>query len=193
LSQALPALLTGFARRLDDVEIVRIQDGLGQEVAAVQARLAEAGSERLFRFAAEPDPGPLLRTLLRLRHDLVIIGRAATAPLPDPFAQRLGPLLQRLGATASDYLGATATALASRNPPPTPEPIPAGLQAYAAEVAALRNEGFTRKLSSNELEQVFALGFALDQLCQHLCDLGRCVQEWTRPAGTNRRRAAGGA
>jgi uncharacterized membrane protein YccC len=178
LSHALPALLTGFTRQLDDGEIVRIQDGLGQAVSSVQAMLAEAGGERFITFAVEPDPGPLLRTLLRLRHDLVIIGRAAIAPLPDPFAARLGPLLQRIGETGSNYLHAAAMALAARNPPPPLEPVLAEPDGYAAEITALRNGGFTRKLSSNELEQVFALGFALDQLHQHLNDLGRCVQEW---------------
>jgi hypothetical protein len=130
--------------------------------------------------------------LLRLRHDLVIIGRAATTPLPDPFAQRLGPLLQRIGETGSNFLHATATALAARNPPPSLQPIPTELDAYAAEIAALRNEGLTRKLPSNELEQIFALGFALDQLHQHFCDLGRCVQEWERSAGTTHRLVAPG-
>jgi hypothetical protein len=32
------------------------------------------------------DPGPLLGTLLRLRHDLVMIGRAAAVPLPERIA-----------------------------------------------------------------------------------------------------------
>jgi hypothetical protein len=69
-----------------------------------EGKVAEAKRERLVNLVAEPDLGPLSRTLLRLRHDLVIIGRAAVAPLPDNLAQRLGPTLTRLGTNASVFL-----------------------------------------------------------------------------------------
>ena len=35
-------------------------------------------------------------------------------------------------------------------------------------------------LSSSELERIFTLGFALQQLQQDLLDLARSVQEWAR-------------
>jgi Putative transposase len=50
---------------------------------------AEARRERLIYLAWGPDPGPLLRTLIRLRHDLVMLGRAAIEPLPETFQLRL--------------------------------------------------------------------------------------------------------
>ena len=45
----------------------------------VNAMGAEAEHERSTRLGEGPDTGPLLRTLLRLRHDLVIIGAPARA------------------------------------------------------------------------------------------------------------------
>ena|SRR5256885_14684297 len=48
-----------------------------------------------------PDLGPLLRTLLRLRHDLVMIGRAAAVPLPEAFQMRFAAPLARVGNSAA--------------------------------------------------------------------------------------------
>jgi len=55
------------------------------------------------------------------------------------------------------------------------------LAAYNLEIAALRSEGLTRTLSIAGAEQLFTLGFALEQIYQHLVDLERCMQEWARP------------
>jgi hypothetical protein len=68
----------------------------------------------MYRLAIEPDSGPLSRTLLQLRHDLVIIGRATVIPLPDAVAARLGPPLSQVGVSASNYLNAAADALTDR-------------------------------------------------------------------------------
>jgi hypothetical protein len=38
-------------------------------------------------------------------------------------------------------------------------------------------------LSATQLEQFFAVGFALDQLQQNITDLGRCVRELTGSPG----------
>jgi hypothetical protein len=133
------------------------------------------------RLAADPDQGPLVRTMLRLRHDLVMIGRAVLEPLPAPFEARLGPPLARLGSALGDYLAACAGALRTRRGPPPVEPVVAALDGYAAEMAALRQEGLTRNLPSQVLEHVFALGFALDQMRHHLTDLARCVTEFATP------------
>jgi uncharacterized membrane protein YccC len=183
LARVLPQLLAGVTRQIDTGEIRRIQEETGRAVAAFQALAAEAKRERSVHLVAEPDPAPLSRTLLRLRHDLVIFGRAAMEPLPETFAQRLEPSLARVGSCASDYLRACASALASRSLPPPLDPTQAALAAYTSEIAALRREGLTRTLSSAEMEHLFALGFALDQLHHNFADLNRCVQEWARPSG----------
>lgn len=41
----------------------------------------------------------------------------------------------------------------------------------------MRREGSTRDLSDEEVERIFALGFALDQLRRNFTDLARCVSE----------------
>ena len=57
------------------------------------------------------------------------------------------------------------------------------VRGYAAELAALRREGAMRQLSDEELERIFAVGFALDQLRLHLRDLARCVAEFAGARG----------
>jgi hypothetical protein len=115
--------------------------------------------------------------MLRLRHDFVIIGRAAIAPLPGVFGARLAPHLARVGETVADYLRASGAALSTRQAPPPLEEVEAALDGYAAEIAALRRQGLTRELPDDTVERIFALGFALDQLRLHLRDLARCVGE----------------
>jgi uncharacterized membrane protein YccC len=180
LARDLPVLLTGFVRPLDPAEIGRIQDDIGVAVLSFQQITAEAKHELFISFAAQPDPGPLSRTMLRLRHDLVIIGRAAATPLPEVLRGRLSAPLARVGAAASDILNAGASALDARSGPPPLDAFEAALAAYIVEVEAVRREGLTLPLSSNEVEPVFALGFALEQMHQNFIDLQRCVQDYAR-------------
>lgn len=182
MADVLPELLAGFRRQLGADEIRRIQDDLGRSVIAFQDIAAEARGERLVALAAGPDPAPLSRTLLRLRHDFVMIGRIVM-PFSEVFAGRLGPPLGRVGNDASAFLRASATALVRRRHSPPLQTVEAFLRDYDAAVTALRNEGFTRALSSGEVERLFALGFALEQLHRNFGDLARCVEERARGLG----------
>ncbi len=104
MAAALGELLDGFTRNLDAGSVQHMQDGIGEAFARLGAIEGEVQRERQTYLSAEPDLAPLLRTLLRLRHDLVMIGRAAVVPLPDTFQERLGPALARFRAAATDYL-----------------------------------------------------------------------------------------
>jgi uncharacterized membrane protein YccC len=177
-AQALPQLLAGLTRQFDESALRRIQDDTDQTVASLQAILAEAGRERFVSFVRDPDPGPMSRTLLRVRHDLIMIGRAALAPFSEELASRLEPLLRDIAASSRVFLLGNARALASQDVPPSPSSVNAALESYAAEIARLRRQGVVRTLPSAELERLFALSFALDQLHQHFLDLARCVEEW---------------
>jgi hypothetical protein len=88
--------------------------------------------------------------------------------------------LTRVGTAASDFLNDSANALSQRSAPPSTEAFEAVLAAYTAEVEAVRSDGLTVPLSSNEIEPVFALGFAFEQLRQNFFDLQRCVRDYAR-------------
>jgi ribosomal protein S18 acetylase RimI-like enzyme len=177
MAQFLPELFAGFRQDLDRPALGDMQNRIGEALGRLDRMAAEATHERITRLGAEPDQRPLLRTMLRLRHDLVMIGRAGMAPLPEPFRSRLGAYLARVSETAADYLRASATVLLARQGSPSLDPVESALDGHAAEFAALRREGFTRRLSDEAVERIFALGFALDQLRLHLRDLARCVAE----------------
>jgi len=190
MARALGELLAGLTQGLDMDALHRIQDGIGQALVQMNVVGAEAEHERSAGLAVGPDPGPLLRTLLRLRHDLVMIGRAATSPLPETLRPRIAAPLGRVGAAFADYLRASGTALQAARKQPPRGPVESALDAYAAEVAALRRDGYTRGLSGDEAERFFALGFALEQIGQNFKDLERCVVEWagsSKPADRNNR------
>lgn len=184
MAGALGELLAGLAEGLDFEALHRIQDGIGQALVKMNEVGAEAEHERAAGLAVGPDTGPLLRMLLRLRHDLVMIGRAANLPLPEPFRTRLAPALAQAGAAAADYLRASAAALQSSRTAPPLETTDAALKSYAAEIEALRREALTRSLSAEAVERLFALGFALEQIRNNFKDLERCVTEWSNDPKT---------
>ena len=180
LARALPELLGGLSARTDDATVQRIQDGLGSIVATFEAVIPDVRHEQVVSlgFGSRPDIGPLSRTLLRLRHDLVIIGRAATSPLPQALLSRLAPHIAAIEAAVGEYLLASAAALRDARSAPAATQLDAAMRAYSSEVAAIRSAGLTRALSENDVEQLFTLGFALDQLRSNLTDLERCVRDW---------------
>ena len=181
IARALGELLAGLTRGLDVEARHRIQDGIGQALAQLNVVGAEAEHERSAGVATGPNTGPLLRTLLRLRHDLVMIGRAAVSPLPEAFRTRLESPLAHIGVAFADYLRTSAVTLQAGRGPPSLNTVESALDAYAAEVAALRREGLTQTLPSGEAERFFALGFALEQMHNDSKDLQRCVSEWVGP------------
>jgi len=177
MARALRALLSGLSQGLDAETLHRIQDGIGQSLVRLSVISAEAADERAARIAADPDTAPLLRTLLRLRHDLVMIGRASQLPPPEALLPRLRPPVEHAGAAIADYLSAVGEALRARRRPPPRDAVEATLDAYTAEINELRSEGLTRSLSAEAAERFFALGFAFEQMRQNLQDLERCARE----------------
>jgi uncharacterized membrane protein YccC len=180
LARVLPAVLAGFRTKRDPLENARIQDDIGEGVHAFAEVAREAKPERLVPFAPEPDPAVLARTLLRLRHDLVMIGRAASASLPDAVAARLGPALTQIGTTARDYLLASASALSSRHASLPAQSLESAIAAYLSEVASISADGLMDGLPGGERDRICALAFALQQLQENLAELAGCVHEWAR-------------
>jgi uncharacterized membrane protein YccC len=177
MARALVALVDGLRGGLDVDALHRLQDGIGQGVTELNAIGAEAERERRARLSADADTGPLRRTLLRLRHDLVMVGRAAGMPLPETL-QTLAPRLNEIAAAAASYLRACSGALTAGQGAPTLDPFEQALEAYGQEVEAVRARGLTRALPGDAAERFFAVGFALEQMHQNLRDLQRVVGEW---------------
>jgi len=178
MARALVALLAGLGEGLDDNDLHRLQDGIGQALNELNTVGVEADRERRARLSREPGTGPLRRTLLRLRHDLVMVGRAAGEAMAPEIRPRLQPRLDAIARTASDHMRASGAALLARRGPPSLDTFEQALLEYAGEIAALRQEGATRALPGDAAERFFATGFALEQMHQNLRDLDRVVGEW---------------
>src|SRR5690242_20419764 len=152
------------------------------EIAGFLTRLnavgAEAEHERTARLTSGPDTGPLLRTLLRLRHDIVILGRAVGCELPETVQTRLTPPLREIAPVVSEFLHAAGAALRERKAPPSLEKIEPAFAAYSAEFDAVRRDGLIRGMSRETAERFYALGFALEQMREHLAEVHRVVGEW---------------
>ena len=186
IAAALSELLAGLTRGRDNDALHQIQDGIGTALVGLNATGAEAERERAAHLSSGPDTGPLLRTILRLRHDVVMIGRASVVPLPFDLQMRLAAPLTKVSDAIVLYLRSIAEALRTGVGAPAIWPVQAALQAYSAEVGAMRSEGLTRGLPGDVAERFFALGFSLEQMRQNLKDLERCVADWseTQPPAT---------
>ena len=178
LAAAFGELLAGLTRGLDNDTLHRIQDGIGTALASLQDIGLEAERERTAHLSSGPDTGPLLRTIQRLRHDVVMIGRASGVPLPANVQARLARPLSDVSKAIVNYMRGVAVSLRDGSGAVDIQPVDAALQAYAAEVAAVRSEGVTRGIPVDVAERFFALGFSLEQMRQNLNDLDRCHAEW---------------
>ncbi len=162
----------------DQPDIRRINAEIGALLTKLNATGAEAEHERTARLTSGPATGPLLRTLLRLRHDIVILGRAAGCDMPEPVQARLIPLLQQIGPVVGDFLHASGKALRARDLPPQLDAVEAAFRAYSEAFDEVRHQGLTRGMSSEAAERFFALGLALEQMREHLGEVHRVVGEW---------------
>ena len=85
LAQALGRVLAGPLATADIEDLRRIYAASASRFIEFTTSAAEGERERSARLSVEPDTQPLRRTLLRLRHDVVTVGRIARGdPLPEP-------------------------------------------------------------------------------------------------------------
>lgn len=140
----------------------------------------EAKRERKTYITGEPDPDPLLRTLRRLRHDLVMFNRAMSQPLPPPADERLAPFLRNISDAAQQSMRDAIGALGTRTPMRPVEAYEVALVAYNEEVSAMRQAHLLRGIPVEAVSRLFTLGFVLDQLRQNLGDLVERISEFER-------------
>lgn len=147
--------------------------------ALTQAESAaeEALRERRSYLTDSPDPEPLVRTLYRLRHDLVMVGRATSRPLPAVLASRLAPKLLGVRDAGANLLRALAEALRTRHAAPNLERFETALRDYVAEMDAVWKDPEVQSLAAEEAGRIFALRFALDQMIQDCRDLANRINE----------------
>ena len=178
MADALSRFLEDHTRELDLAERRRIQDGIATALTRLNATGVEAEHERNARLTSGPNTGPLLRTLLRLRHDIVLLARAVGCDLPEEVSAQLARPLKQVESEGRNFLRASGAALRDQKPPPPLGAVDAAFRDYIERFGAVRREGLTRDMKSEDAERLFALGFALEQLREHLVEVHRVVGEW---------------
>ena len=111
LATAFSALLVGLSHGLDNDALHRIQDGIGAAVTICMRPGPRPNASAPCGCLPSPDTGPLLRMILRLRHDVVIIGRASVVALPPDVQARLDAPVAGVSDAIVGYLRAAAKAL----------------------------------------------------------------------------------
>jgi uncharacterized membrane protein YccC len=169
LAQLLADLIAGLIAPSDAKAILARNDEVRLALSALENISDEAARERRNYLSDDSDPEPVTRTLRRVRHDLVLIGRLAAEPLPSELRARLAQPLADLANTAAEFLRAIGQAFAKRDPPPSLDALNAAMVRVLGEIEALKGE-----------ERLIALSFAFEQLQRNLKDLTRRAQEFAR-------------
>ncbi len=143
MADALSKFLEDHTRELEPMERRRIQDGIATALTRLNTIGAEAQHERNARLTSGPELGPLLRTMLRLRHDIVLLGRVVGCELPAEVSTRLKQPLANVEAAGRDFLRTSAVALRAQKPPPRLEAVELAFRDYIEEFGAVRQEGLT--------------------------------------------------
>ena len=104
LADLLGDWLAVLAGSGDRTRITQLQDDIRGGMARLEIVAGEARQERQTYLTHEFDPDPLVRTVFRLRNDVVMIGRAAAEPLPEPIRARLHEPLEQVSQAAQALL-----------------------------------------------------------------------------------------
>ena len=174
LAELFSNLIDGLLGENDPAAIVGQQNAVRVALTALENVSDEAARERRNYLTDDADPEPVTRTLRRVRHDLVLIGRVAAEPLPEPMRAVLKPALEVFSAEGRSFLRAIGQAFALRIAPPATDAFKAVLDGLMSALEPIRGD-----------ERIVALRFALEQLEQNLSDLVRRAEEFakTRAAG----------
>jgi uncharacterized membrane protein YccC len=171
LRDLLELLLAGLGRRPEATAVAATHLRLNHALSRVEGHVDEVKRERTHRLTDTPDPEPLARTLRRLRHDLIAIDRALTGPVPPPARLHLADATGDLGRAVADSLAGYAASVGGRRPAPSLEAVDEALLGFRTSMVRLRQSGALRELGIDDVERVFSLAFALQQLRGDLGDL----------------------
>jgi uncharacterized membrane protein YccC len=180
MAEQVALLLDGFAKPADPQAVIALHDRVRAAIVRAEAAAEEALRERAHYLTDAPHPEPLARTMRRIRHDLVIIGRATATPLPEPVATHLAEPIRRVAAALASFLRDSAAALEAGTAPPSLDGLAAARAAFDAALADLRRENVLRTLPDEALPRLFGLAFGLEQLHRNLEDLVARVRELAR-------------
>ena len=162
-------VFAGLTDKVDSASNSAHHDSIQAAFDKLEAAAAEAKRERSALLSGDSDPDPIPRTLRRVYHDLVLIGRIASEPLPAEERERLAQPLSHLSSALADFLRRLGTAFAERRPPPELRIFDMELTACLDRIDAGQAGG-----------RLVALQFAFEQIRRNLTDLTSRAEEFAR-------------
>jgi uncharacterized membrane protein YccC len=172
-AELLAMLIQRLARATERDSVQAQHDRIQSAFDRLETAAEEAHRERRTLIAEEIDPEPLPRTLRRIYHDLVLVGRVSAQPLPEKESVTLFPSLSGLSVSAGEFLRGAGAALARRRLPPS---IERATHAIGECLAALKQA----EPNGDNAARLAALAFALEQLQRNLRDLAARTEEFAR-------------
>lgn len=169
LAALLGDLMEGLATPVDAKAIIARHDAVRAALTALENVSDEAAREKRNYLTDDSDPEPIARTLRRVRHDLVLIGRIAAEPLPEDPGSPLKRALAAYSTVATEFLRAIGTAFAERASPPPLDGFIAAERRVLEAMHAIKGD-----------EKLVALAFGFEQFQRNLHDLVRRAQEFAR-------------
>lgn len=179
LSELFPDLIGAISEHCNPEQLLAKQDRVRAALSDLEGIVTEAARERRNHLSEDVDPEPIARTLRRVRHDLVLIGRIAAEPVvanPSAAAQNC---LRQFRVTGSAYLAALGDAFAGRRVPPPGTNLDPAIEQLLAVLEQMEPG-----------ERIVALRFCLQQFRRNLFDLRQRAGEFAAAALTGRRAAA---
>jgi uncharacterized membrane protein YccC len=180
LGDILSVLIADLNAQQTETPAQQLQRHVGDAFQKLAAINIEAARERSAYLHSDPDPQPLIDVTLRLRHDIVLLGRAATEPLPPFILERLVQPIEQFAVAAREFLIAAAAALNARTEPPPVTQIDTAFTNFSEAFAALRRAQLLQNLPTDTVERIFALGFCFEQMHTDLTTLGVSVSKIAR-------------
>jgi uncharacterized membrane protein YccC len=177
-----------LAEQLEALAIPGDQSQANSSALAVRTRkslnrletlVGEAARERRSRLTDMPDPEPLLRTLMRLRHDVVMLRRAVGEPGIEVLHEHPAQAWSHAAGTGVEILRKLADALSAAQPPEQSDAMADAIGEYRAAIDEMRRSKRTRNLPTDTLWRMFGAGFALEQFRRNLDDLVERVGDFS--------------
>ena len=177
MAQLMAALMAGLTRARDPHAVEGLHDAIRAAIASAETAADEARRERLVTITTAPDPAPLCRTLRRVHHDLIMVGRVSLTPWPAAVEASLAGPVAAVTHTVTQFLLAMAVAIGRHAAPPPVIEEDGALADFSGAVAAQRVSGAASAFPEDVIARLFGLTFALEQLRKDLGDLAERATE----------------
>ncbi len=147
-----------------------------QALSRLEILVGEAARERRSRLSDAPDPEPLFRTLMRLRHDVVMLRRTVREPEHEILRGHVAQPWSRAVQTGATILNDVGRSLVEGQAPKPSGEMATTVGDYRSALDELTRE-LADPLPTDATWRLFGAGFALEQFRRDLDDLTERAQE----------------